>query len=155
MLNSVLEYLNNYFFRYTLGVKSYTFTRDVTFTSANTLTGDFTSTFLVGEYILIEDTRLNNGVYLITAIDDTTITIDATLDITIDTESEIECTLTKLFIPKPLISLIAEIKTYDASTTSGLVSESQGSRSVSYATMSGWKTAFGSQLSGYKKLRWC
>ena len=160
MLNEVIEYLNNYFFKYTLGVKNYTYTKDVTFTATGTLAAtDFSSTFVVGEYILIENTRLNDGIYLITAIDATTITVDATLDIAITSEAEVEATLTKLYIPKQLIALIADIKTYNTNTTDGVVSESQGNRSVTYGTSSGggasgWQSAFKNRLERYKKLRW-
>jgi len=155
MLNSVLEYLNNYFFKYTSTAKEYSYAKDITFTTNNTMAGDFTDTFLVGEYVLVEGSRINDGVYLISAIDDTTITIDATVDLTIDTEPQIDCTITKLFIPKQLISLIAEIKDYNTNVTTGIASESQGNRSVSYGGSSGWKSAFSNQLSVYKKLRWC
>ena len=155
MLNAVLKYLNNYFFEYTLGAKNYTFSKDVTFTT-NTLTAtSFADTFLAGEYVLIEGTRLNDGVYLISTIDATTITIDSTLDLTISAEPEITTTLTKLYIPKELLSLIVTIKTFNANSGSGIASESQGNRSVSYANGSGdWKTAFSPQLSTYRKLRW-
>ena len=157
MLNEVIEYLNNYFYKYSSGVTQYSFTKDVTFTTNNTLEGDFADTFLVGEYIQLEDTRLNDGIYKIIAIDDTSITIDATLDITIDTEAEISTTMTKLFIPKDLIATIAEIKTYNTNTTDGIASESQGNRSVSYATSTngstGWQTAFKTRLNSYKRLK--
>lgn len=159
MLNEVLEYLNNYFYKYTLGVANYTFTKDVTFTT-NTLTAsDFSDTFVAGEYIKIEGTRLNDGVYKISAVDATTITVDGTLDIAIESEAEVETTLTKCYIPKDLISLIAEIKTYNTNTTDGIVSERQGERSVTYGTSSsggstGWQNAFASRLSKYRKLRW-
>lgn len=156
MLNSVLREINNYFFEYTLGVKDFSYTKDVTFTGTDTLTAsDFSDTFIVGEYILIEDSRVNNGVYLITAIDGTTITIDTTLDLTITTEPEREVTLTKCFIPGELLALVEDIKTYDTNITTGLTSESQGNRSVSYGDSSGWKKAFTSDLSIYKRLRWC
>lgn len=157
MLNAVLREINNYFFEYSLGVKEFSYSKDVTFTSSDTLGAtDFSDTFIVGEYILVEGSRVNDGVYLISSIDATTITVDATVDLTITTEPERTVTLTKLFIPKELIALIAEIKTYDASVTTGLSSETQGNRSVSYADGgSSWKKAFGTDLSVYKRLRWC
>lgn len=159
MLNAVLKYLNNYFFQYSNGTKKYTFTKDTTFTTNDTLAGDFTDTFIAGEYILVEGTRLNDGVYLISSITDSEITIDATLDRTIKTEAEVSTTLTKLYIPDDLLDIIAEIKTYNTNVTDGVSSESQGNRSISYSSdgtgSSGWKNAFASKLSTYKKLRWC
>lgn len=158
MLNEVLVYLNNYFFEYSSGAKKYSYSKDIAFTSTGTMTGDFTDTFLAGEYVLIENTRLNDGVYKISAIDDTTITIDATLDLTIDTEASITTTITKCYIPKDLLAIIAEIKTYNTNVTDGVSSESQGNRSISYSAngtaSSGWQNAFGSRLAKYRKVRW-
>lgn len=154
MLNQVLKYLNRWFYRLSNGLPEYSFSKDCTFTTANKIEADFASTFLVGEYVKIEGSRLNDGVYKISAIDAISLTIDATVDLTITTEPEITCTLTKLDIPKELIALIAEIKTYNTNVTDGVASESQGSRSISYGTQSGWQGAFKSRLSQYRKVRW-
>lgn len=155
MLNEVIKEINNYFLEYSNGVLSNSYTVDSTFTATGTIEGDFTDTFIAGEYILIQGTRLNDGIYLISAIDDTSITIDADLDIVLSTEAEVETTLTKLYIPKSLIALIAEIKTFNSSTTAGISSESQGSRSISYENGSStWTSAFSGRLSAYKKLKW-
>ena len=124
MLNEVIKYLNNYFFQYTLGTLNYSYSKDVEFTSNDTLSGDFEDTFLVGEYILVQGSRVNDGIYLISAIDNTSITIDTTVDITITTEPETSVTITKLYIPKDLISLIAEIKAFNTSFSDGIASES-------------------------------
>jgi hypothetical protein len=161
MLNAVLRELNNYFYRYTLGVKTLQFSVDSTFTATDTITGVFADTFVVGEYVQIYGSRVNDGVYLISAIDDSSMTIDATLDIVIKAESTaVTCTFTKLFIPPDVVQLIADIKTYDTNIETGIRSESQGERSVTYGggsstSASGWKDAFASNLSTYKKVRWC
>lgn len=156
MLNSVLKELNNYFTKRTSGVLNYSFSVDSTFTAPATIAGDFTDTFIAGEYIIIQGTRINDGVYLITSINDSSITIDTDVDISIKTEPEVTSTLTKAYIPPELIELIAEIKDYNDNNEDGLASEKQGNRSVSYGAVkrSGWKNAFGSRLSPYKKVRW-
>jgi len=161
MLNAVIKYLNNPFFKYTNGVPNYQYTVDSTFTATDTITGTFTDTFIVGEYILINGTRINDGVYLITANDGTSLTIDATLDIAISTESTaVATTYTKMYIPDEVIALIAEITSYNSNVIDGVVSEKQGERSITYGTSSGggttgWQSAFGARLSTYRKLRWC
>jgi len=159
MLNEVLRELNNFFIKRNSSGIELQFSVDSTFTTNDTITGDFTDTFLVGEYIKIENTRLNDGVYLITAIDTGSITIDSTLDLTIQTEPEVTTTFTKLFIPGDLVDLIAEITTFNTSSTNGIASESQGDRSISYTSSSSgdtsWRNAFNSRLSSYRKLRWC
>lgn len=165
MLNEVLNYLNNYFPVSTrkavdrgmilpIWNSFYQYEVDATFTTNDTISGDFEDTYLVGEYIRIENTRLNDGVYLITAIDDTSITVDATLDITISTEEEITTLFTKCNIPKQLVSLIADIKTYDSASNDGIKSETQGDRSVSYNIDSSWQAVYKNKLGRYKKLGW-
>jgi len=155
MLNALLRELNNYFYRYTNGAKQYSFTIDCTFTSTNTIEGDFTDTFLVGEYIQVCDSRLNDAVYKIATISTTELTIDTTLDCLISTEPELACSVTKLFIPCDVIDLADEITDYNTNVTDGIASESQGNRSISYGSTSGWKNAFSTRISTYRRTRWC
>lgn len=154
MINEVLTHLNNYFYKYTLGTRNFAYTKDMTFTGTDTIAGAFTDTFIVGEYVKIENSRLNDGVYLITANGGTTLTIDASLDIAISTEAEISCIITKLYIPKHLVALIADIKTYEATANNGVMREKQGSREIDYASDSTWNSVFAKRLSKYKKLGW-
>ena len=165
MLNEVLDYLNNYFPKplnlynsdsvmLSNNYVSYEFAVSATFTTNATIAGAFTDTYQVGEYIRIQGSRLNDGVYLISAIDATSITIDATLDITITTESVVSCVFTKLYIPKAFIAIIADIKTYDASASNGIKSEAQGDRSISYGGDSSWQSVYAKKLGRYKKLGW-
>jgi hypothetical protein len=155
MLNEVIRYLNNFFYRLTLGLTNFSFTRDLTFTaSTNKVAGDFTDTFIVGEYVQILGSRLNDGIYLVKVITTTELTIDETVDLTFTDETEIECTITKLYIPNELVSLIADIKTYEATANNGVLREKQGSREVDYAGSSTWSSVFASRLNKYKKVRW-
>lgn len=153
MLNEILNYLNNYF-----QDNDYSYTIDCTFTGNDTIEGDFADTFLVGEYIRIRDTRLNDGVYLISAIDDTSITIDTTVDYIIRTEAEVSTRLVKADIPRDFISLVSDIETYNTNnTTAGATSESIDDYSVSYDSdtiSGGWQGAFKGKLARFKKMRW-
>ena len=161
MLNAVLNELNNYFFKYstTTGTKQYSFSKDITFTANDTLEADFADTFIVSEYVLIEGSRVNDGVYLISAIDDTSITIDTTVDLVIKTEPEASCTITKLFIPQELLQVIAEIKTYNAKANDGVASESIDDYSISYqggsSDENSWPKVFRGKLGKWKRLGWC
>lgn len=151
MINAILNYLNNYFEDY-----DYIYQVDATFTSNDTITGIFTDTLLAGEWFKLSGTRLNDGIYLISEIDDDTITIDTTYDKTISTESEVEdATFIKVAIPSELVALTATINTYNSNAQDGIASESQGSRSVTYASGgSSWMDVFASKLSQWRKLRW-
>lgn len=168
MLNAVLNELNNFFFRFSSNITNtnfpvgniqFQFSVAAAFTSPDTILGDFTDTYISGEYILIEGSRLNDGVYLISAIDTSSVTIDTTVDFLISTEPEVTCTFTKLFIPQDVVQLIDDIDTFNTSFTEGVSSESQGNRSVTYTTSvnggTGWVNAFNTRLNVYKKLRWC
>ena len=159
MLNEVLNYLNNYFEQpnlYQYSAIVYQFTVDTTFTATDTLGGAFEDTVIAGEYIRLQGTKLNDGVYLITANDATSLTIDATLDIAVATEAEISTTIKKSYIPAALLTIIAAIKVYNASTgAQGVKSESQGKRSITYAgNDNSWIGVYRSKLAPYKRLGW-
>jgi len=148
MLNEVLKQINNYFLGDTVHEV------DVTFTATDTLEGDFTDTFQAGQYIYVYNSLLNDGVYKILTITDTTITIDATVDLLIDTESVSSVGLIQCAIPKTLLAIIADISLYSTNIQDGISSESQGGRSVSYSGGSSWSSAFSGRLAPYKKVRW-
>jgi len=154
MLNEVLKQINNYFLGDTVHEV------DVTFTTTDTLEGNFTDTFQAGQYIYVYNSLLNDGVYKILTITDTTITIDATTDILIDTESVSSVGLIQCVIPKTLLAIIADISLYSTNIQDGISSESQGGRSVSYnggaqgGSGSSWTSAFSNRLGPYKKVRW-
>lgn len=149
MLNEVLNYINHYYKTDDI------YTKEVAFTSDATLTADFTDTLLASEYFLIDGSRLNDYAFKVSANNTTSLTIDNTVDLTILNEPEIKVTITRLDIPRDLLALIAEIKTYNTNVVDGVASEAQGNRSISYQDGSSWQVAFSSRLSKYKKLRWC
>lgn len=151
MLNAVLKYLNNYFSEDTEPV-----TYDLTFIADGTISADFSeSTIISGQYVRICGTKLNDGVYKVTAKDDSSLTIAETYDFKILTEAEITGTVQVLDIPRDLIAVIDDVTTYDATSTDGIASESQGARSITYAGDggSGWKGIFQSKLSTYRRVR--
>jgi hypothetical protein len=150
MINQVLNYINNRFLNY-----SYQSLIDSTFTAPDTIDGVFTDTFMAGEWVEISGTRLNDGIYLVSAIADDSMTVSTSYDKLIIAEVETEDVLyIKCEIPSELVSLVATIKTYDDSAEVGLSSESQGGRSVSYGSGdSSWTSVFSSKLSQWRKVR--
>jgi len=150
MINQVLGYINNYFINY-----NYQSIIDSTFTASDTIAGDFEDSFLVGEWIMISGTRLNDGVYLISAIDNTSLTIDTSYDKLIKAEAITTNVLyKKLDIPEQLISIVANITTFEANESVGVTSESQGNTSVTYNGDSTWQSAYKGKLSQWRKMRW-
>ena len=151
MLNATLKYLQNYF---STNTDAYPY--DLTFTATDTIASDFSeSSIIAGQYIQVDGTLLNNGVYKVLTKSDTEITVSEVYDYSILTEAEVEdASMQVLEIPRDLIAIIDDITTYDATSTDGVASESQGGRSISYANSggSGWQGIYDSKLSAYRKL---
>jgi len=160
MLENVLEYLNNFFINSRYSVI------DI---ETDGVTGVFdTDDFIATQYVSIDGTKVNDGVYKILSVTSTKLTLDATMI----AETPKNCILWGLAVPKIVVDLTAEISTYDGASTKGIKSESQGNRSVSYGTSlsggsSDWQSVFGSSLAPYRQLysdklswgltsdRWC
>ena len=140
-----MDYINNYFSR---TVESVTSVIDGT---DKTITGSFGETYLVGQYIRLSGTILNDGVYKIAAVSGSVITVEGTLMDESPTESYY---LWGLAPPKPFLAVVSDIETYVAAngTNTGLKSETQGKRSVSYATDSTWQGVFSRSLGTWRKV---
>ena len=141
MISEILAYTNKYF--------PYTAEYNTFSVVADGIEGTFNETYLVGQYISILDSFLNDGVYKITGVTNTKLTLDAALL----AESSKLC-IHGLKLPKAYLSVISAIETYTAgqSTQAEISSESQGSRSVTYKDGSGWQSAFKSKLSPYMSM---
>lgn len=144
MITQILEENNKYF---PCSLESHSFT-----IVADGVTGDFNETYLVGQYVNIHNSILNDGVYKITAVAANKITLDDTM---LEETNEID--LFGLALPRGLLSVIAEILTYTASQTTGanISQESQGGqggREVRYVGGSSWPIAFYDKLTPYRSL---
>ena len=154
MLNEVLKEINNYFPWKGFDGTVHLYTVDIIFTATDTMTGDFEDTYMVGEYVKVSGSRLNNGVFKISAITDTTITIDTTVDQIIKEEEEIIVDVVKVAIPDELVAIINDIETYDSQAKDGLQAESQADRSVTYSKGSSGTDVFRSKLAKWNKVKW-
>lgn len=145
MIASVMHYLNNYFSR---TVEKVTAVID---SSAKTITGSFGETYLAGQYIRLSHTILNDGVYKIVSVAGSVITVEEGLQ----DESPAEgYYLWGLAPPKPFLEVVADIETYNAAngTNTGLKSETQGKRAVTYASDSTWQGVFANALGTWRKV---
>ncbi len=142
-MEKILSEINNYFYKfYEIGeyeIKN----------NAVVVKGDY----LEGQYIRIEGSTLNDGVYKVKTVVDKTLTIDAqTLD-----DEKFEGVISSLGVPKRLINLLPEIEKYEAENKiSPITSESIGVYSYTLATDSNgkvisWEQAFANELKRYKK----
>lgn len=142
MLYKILNEINNFFEVNTDGV--------VMVFSAKTITGNFGYTYYPNQYIRINGSLLNDGVYKVVSLVGNVLTIEETLT---DEDTNNIAYISGLSIPNDIISLATEISTFNSGSEMGVVSESQGNRSVTYSSGT-WQGVFKSKLAPYKKLRW-
>jgi len=168
-IGEVLAYLNN-FFVYTYAPHVYVDIVSVEGASTITLADDsyeFTDYALdirVNQYIRIVGTRLNDGVYKVSVVGDNSVTVNATL---IDEESDEDLdyvTIYELNIPQKLLSLVTEMVTWEASSSSpvtvgNIQSEKLGPHSITYAKNASSKPitvfdVFGGRIKRWRKIGW-
>lgn len=134
MIENVLRYLNRYFPR-----SAETLTAVV----ADGITGNFTQTYVVGQYILLKDTILNDGVYRICEVEANKLTLDATL-----LPESISAIVYGLAIPKAVLELVTEISTY--TQAENVANEKIDDYSIAYTNGSGWQSAYKSRLASWR-----
>ena len=142
MLSKLCEEVNNYFERTSESI--------IATITGSTIIGVFDYDYYLNQYIHIKGSILNDGVYKIVSFENNIITVAETL---IDEDTDEYCIISGLAIPNTFINLATEITTYENASETGITSESQGNRSVTYSGGT-WQETFKKKLSLYKKMRW-
>jgi len=106
--------------------------------------GKFTDDYLVGQYVLIKNSIMSDGVYRLTGVSPTKLTVAEVLT----AESTQLISIYGLAIPREIIALNAKIEAYKGAE--GIASESIDDYSISYKDGSGWQVAFRSELIVYR-----
>jgi hypothetical protein len=106
--------------------------------------GDFKEKYVVGQYVLIKNSIVNDGVFKITGFTTSKITLDGTFS----PEEDDLIMVIGLAIPRDVIRLETEIRAYKGKE--GLSSESIDDYSVGFKDGSGWQNAFKSELNQYR-----
>jgi len=143
MITQILEYTKKY---YPASLETNTYT-----IVADGIIGNLSQNYIVGQYINIQNSILNDGTYKITAVTANKLTLDSVMI----EETTDNVRIWGLRLPRGLIELAIEITSYVASqpTNANLKAESQGNRSVTYAEGgSNWKSAFANRLSQYRNI---
>jgi len=112
------------------------------------ISGTFSCTYLVGMYILIEHSYRNDGVYEITGVTSSKITVDATLKAENTNDS---MTLYALTPPADFISIVSEITNFDEKGL-GVNSESIDDYSVTYEDDGSWQSVYKNKLNQYRRV---
>ena len=134
-MEKLLRYLNRYYPR---SIES------VTSVVADGLEGNFTERYVVGQYVMLMGTIMSDGIYQLTGVSPTKLTVGEPLT----AESDDLIAVVGLSIPKEIIALNAKIEAYKGSE--GLASESIDDYSVSFKDGSGWQVAYAKELQAYR-----
>ena len=141
-LYEIMQDVNNFFV-----VDSEEINVEVT---ATTLIGDFENEYIAGQYILLQNSLLNDGVYKITNVTATILTLDATL--TAEDTDRVMC-LSALKIPPSFLNLANEI--IASGSNEGVLSESVSRYSISFGDGGkAWTNLYKKALNNYRKMRW-
>lgn len=145
MIGQVMKACNNYFLMTHENILN-----EITSTH---IKGPFYDTYLQGQYILINGTRLNDGVYQIVSVSSNGLELEGLLP-----EATVEYfELYGLAPSKEFRSLVSTIEAWVQvnGNKQGITSESIDDYSVSFDSSKGspgdWKTAFNAQLNSYRK----
>jgi hypothetical protein len=140
-LYTICNYLNNFFVK----TKEY----EGFIIDDGKIKGNFKQDYLVGQYILIYNSVLNDGIYKITSVSANEIEVEAEL---IDEQLR-QIVIFGLIIPKSFIELAEEI--IDNGKITNVKSESISRYSVTYSDGgSSWQKVYDEQLKPYKKMGW-
>ena len=111
-MEEILNYLNNYFYSYAL-MTNVTFEEDgKSFTISK-----LKKNFYKGQYIKIEETTINDGVFKIISIRDKGDSITITTDSVDFVEGEFRCLILALAVPRPVIKLKEAIEEFKVNKT--------------------------------------
>ena len=136
----VMDYINNHFIK-SGEVQAFEIT-------ANSIKGAFREVYLPGMRLIIRGSYLNDGLYTITAVTDTEITVSEVLT------PENTGKLMSVYASTPpadFIDLCDEIDNH-TETGIGATSESIDDYSISYAGDGSWQSVYKSKLSQYRRV---
>lgn len=150
-MEELLNYLNNYFYNYEL-IGPVVFEDD----NSSLTIPDVNKEFYVGQYIKIENSKFNDGIFKVIDVNSN----DNNYTITIDSSDFIPgvftCSILSLAIPRVIIKLKESIEDFKANNKPSVyTSESFGNYSRSWATNSKgnvvtWKDVFKEDLNQYR-----
>ena len=142
MLNAVMTEIKNHF---AISAECVPVTFDV-----DGIRGNFRYGYLVGQYVWVKNSTVNDGVYQIVGIEGSKMTLDGTFGII-----NADISLFGLSVPKEFLELVDKISTLSNTETVGLKSESLGDYSASYKDGSEWESTFRTKLNKYRRMFDC
>lgn len=118
--------------------------------TATKLLGEFENDYILGQYVRIQNSILNDGVYKISAVGANEITLDATL---LAENTDRDICISSLKMPKEFLAIATEI--IADGTNQSVKSESVSRYSVDYGEGGkSWTNVYKKALDNYRKMRW-
>jgi len=148
-IEEVLAHLNNYFVDSFASNIYVTITADdkkITLATEDVTVDDIGVELEVNQYLRIEGSKLNDGIFKVDSVGTNYIVVEETL---IDEESDY-INLYELAIPQKLLSIITEMQ--DWSGTNNIISEKLGPHSVTYSKPSTVFNSFEGRLKRWRKV---
>jgi hypothetical protein len=142
MIEQVLRSINNFYIRTA---------STISVIEVDGITVSKPAYFMREQYIFVQGSVVNDGVYKVHAIVGSKLITDEAL-----IPEVVACTIYGLAIPKALLDVIVEIQAYNGINPNGINQESLGDYSVSYAGLKGggdlsWSSVFRVRLKPYTK----
>lgn len=151
MIDEIMDGINNHF-AYALEISNFEIVADG-------ITGNFQNDYIVGQYILIKSSVLNDSVYKVTQVESNKLTLEGTLIPESTNNNNYNIGIYALRPPKGFLTLVDTIASWETSNSSkaGISSEKIDDYSVSFAgdgSAAGntWENAFKSKLSKYRRV---
>lgn len=150
-MEELLNYLNNYFYNYEL-IGPVVFEDD----NSSLTIPDVNKEFYVGQYIKIENSKFNDGIFKVIAINSNDNNYTITTDSSDFIPGVFTCSILSLAIPRVIIKLKESIEDFKANNKPSVyTSESFGDYSRSWATNSKgnvvtWQDVFKEDLNQYR-----
>ena len=150
-MEELLNYLNNYFYNYEL-IGPVVFEDD----NSSLTIPDVNKEFYVGQYIKIENSKFNDGIFKVIGVNSNDNNYTITTDSSDFIPGVFTCSILSLAIPRVIIKLKESIEDFKANNKPSVyTSESFGNYSRSWATNSKgnvvtWKDVFKEDLNQYR-----
>lgn len=150
-MEELLNYLNNYFYNYEL-IGPVVFEDD----NSSLTIPDVNKEFYVGQYIKIENSKFNDGIFKVIDVNSNDNNYAITTDSSDFIPGVFTCSILSLAIPRVIIKLKESIEDFKANNKPSVyTSESFGNYSRSWATNSKgnvvtWKDVFKEDLNQYR-----
>lgn len=150
-MEELLNYLNNYFYNYEL-IGPVVFEDD----NSSLIIPDVNKEFYVGQYIKIENSKFNDGIFKVIDVNSNDNNYTITTDSSDFIPGVFTCSILSLAIPRVIIKLKESIEDFKANNKPSVyTSESFGNYSRSWATNSKgnvvtWKDVFKEDLNQYR-----